>query len=97
MGNPATPVFKSSGSDKAAGPTESRAKLMFASWPLVQPLLAFGITTLATYATIVAALATTAIFGSQVIVSPLHEPKIIQLCPHFVAVALSVLLDFSTA
>ncbi|EIE23140.1 hypothetical protein COCSUDRAFT_47508 [Coccomyxa subellipsoidea C-169] len=65
MGNPATPVFKSSGSDKAAGPTDSRAKLMFASWPLVQPLLAFGITTLATYATIVAALATTAIFGSQ--------------------------------
>jgi hypothetical protein len=70
MGNPAMPVFKSSGADKAAGPTEPHAKLMFASWPLVQPLLAFCISTLATYATLVAALASVVISGPQVLVNP---------------------------
>jgi hypothetical protein len=57
MGTPAMPVFKSSGSEKAAGPKDNNAKLMFATWPLVQPLIAFSISTLATYFTAIVALA----------------------------------------
>lgn len=66
MGAPAAAVFKSSGSEKAAGPVEDQAKLMFATWPLVQSVLAFGISTLATYCTLTIALAAVAIFGSLV-------------------------------
>lgn len=58
MGAPARPVFKSSVSGAApTGPKEARAQAMFATWPLVQPLIAFGISTLATYATLLVALA----------------------------------------
>ena len=64
MGSPAQPVFKSNGSEKAAGPKQETAKLMFQTWPFVQAAIAFGITTLATYITAVVALASVALYGS---------------------------------
>ncbi len=63
MGSPAQPVFKSAGSEKPAGPKQEKAKLMFQTWPLVQPAIAFGISTLSTYITAVTALASVAVYG----------------------------------
>lgn len=63
MGSPAQPVFKSSGSEKPAGPKQEKAKLMFQTWPLVQPAIAFGISTLSTYITAVIALSAVALYG----------------------------------
>ena len=71
MGSPAQPVFKSNGSEKAAGPKQETAKLMFQTWPFVQAAIAFGITTLATYITAVVALASVALYGSTLQVRPL--------------------------
>ena len=70
MGSPAQPVFKSNGSEKAAGPKQETAKLMFQTWPFVQAAIAFGITTLATYITAVVALASVALYGSALQVRP---------------------------
>ena len=70
MGSPAQPVFKSNGSEKAAGPKQETAKLMFQTWPFVQAAIAFGITTLATYITAVVALASVALYGSTLQVRP---------------------------
>ena len=65
MGAPARPVFKSSVSGAAAaGPKEANARAMYATWPLVQPMIAFGISTLATYATLLVALAAVAARGA---------------------------------
>lgn len=69
MGSPAMAVFKSSGSEKAAGPTQTTPKVMFATWPMVQPLIAYGISTLATYFTAVAALMIAAAVGGSFQVS----------------------------
>ena len=75
MGSPAQPVFKSNGSEKAAGPKQETAKLMFQTWPFVQAAIAYGITTLATYATAVAALASVALYGSALQVRPSALPS----------------------
>ncbi len=65
MGAPARPVFRSSPSSAAAaGPKDANARLMHATWPLVQPLIAFGIATLATYATLCVSLAIAAARGA---------------------------------
>ena len=71
MGSPAQPVFKSNGSEKAAGPKQETAKLMFQTWPFVQAIIAFGITTLATYITAIAALASVALYGGTLQARPL--------------------------
>ena len=63
MGSPAQPVFKSAGSEKPAGPKQEKAKLMFQTWPIVQPAIAFGILTLSTYITAVVALGVVALYG----------------------------------
>lgn len=71
MGSPAQPVFKSAGSEKPAGPKQEKAKLMFQTWPIVQPAIAFGISTLSTYITAVVALAAVALYGGALQVPPL--------------------------
>ena len=70
MGSPAQPVFKSSGSEKPAGPKQEKAKLMFQTWPFVQPAIAFGILTFSTYITAVFALAAVALYGGALQVLP---------------------------
>ena len=74
MGSPAQPVFKSNGSEKAAGPKQESAKLMFQTWPFVQAGFAFGITRLATYITAFIALASVALYGNTLQVHPLSLP-----------------------
>ena len=74
MGSPAQPVFKSAGSEKPAGPKQEKAKLMFQTWPLVQPAIAFGISTLSTYITAVAALASVALCGGALQVRRSNRP-----------------------
>lgn len=66
MGAPARPVFRSSPGAAAHGPKDAVGRAMFHAWPLVQPAVAFGIATAATYATLCAALAIAALRGSQV-------------------------------
>ena len=75
MGSPAQPVFKSAGSEKPAGPKQEKAKLMFQTWPFVQPAIAFGITAASTYITAVSALAAVALYGGALQVRPIS-------CPH---------------
>ena len=49
-------MAKSLASDAAAaGPKEANARAAFAMWLLVQPLIAFGISTLASYTTLLIA------------------------------------------
>ena len=72
MGSPAQPVFKSAGSEKPAGPKQEKAKLMFQTWPFVQPAIAFGISTFSTYITAVFALAAVALYGGALQV---HRPS----------------------
>ncbi len=81
MGSPAQPVFKSAGSEKPAGPKQEKAKLMFQTWPFVQPAIAFGISTFSTYITSVVALAAVALYGGALQV---HPPSIFTpSCPPF--------------
>ena len=70
MGSPAQPVFKTSSSEKAAGPNQESAKLMFQTWPFVQTAIAFGISALAIYITAAVALASVVLYGGALQVHP---------------------------
>ena len=70
MGSLAQPVFKSAGSEKPAGPKQEKAKLMFQTWPFLQPAIVFGISTFSTYITAVFALAAVALYGGGLQVHP---------------------------
>ena len=59
-GAPAWLAFSPVSGAAAAGPN---VRVMIAAWPLVHPLIAFGISTLATYATQLVALASIAALG----------------------------------